>query len=128
MLNILGIKKAVLFIGANFHKPLTLTQTAMECGMSKYHFARTFKTVTGRTFKEYLNKKRVERAKALLQKGEMTITQVCFASGFNDLSYFDRVFRKFEGVNPLAYQRERSQYKIDLLPVFLTENGPGKEE
>ena len=60
--------------------------------MSKYYFARTFKAVTGKTFKDYLNGKRVEQAMILLRSGEVNITEVCFQVGFNDPSYFDRVF------------------------------------
>lgn len=111
MMNILGIRKAVRFIGLNFWRPLTLDEIADESGMSKYHFARTFKAVTGKTFKEYLTEKRVEKAKTLLADGEMTITEICYSVGFNDLSYFDRVFRKLVGINPLAYHNRYSQYR-----------------
>jgi two-component system response regulator YesN len=110
MLNIVGIRKAVLFIGANFREPLTLTQVANEGGMSKYHFARTFKAITGKTFKEYLSDRRVEEARRLLKEEEVTITEVCYSTGFNDLSYFDRVFRRCEGMSPMAYQRVHREY------------------
>jgi two-component system response regulator YesN len=115
VLNIAGIKKAVMFIGANFRKALTLTQVAEESGMSKYHFARTFKAVTGKTFKEYLSDRRIEEARNLLKEEEMTITQVCYLTGFNDLSYFDRVFRRSEGMSPMAYQKIHREYLPESL-------------
>ena len=115
MLNISGIKKAIQFIGINFRKPLTLTEVARESGMSKYYFARTFKAVTGKTFKDYLNGKRVEQAMILLRSGEVNITEVCFQVGFNDPSYFDRVFGRIEGKSPSAYQKEQSRCKVDSL-------------
>ena len=114
MLNIPGVRKAVQFIEANLRTPLTLTEVARESGISKYHFARTFKALTGKTFKEYLNFRRVEQATILLRKGDMTVTEVCFQVGFNDLSYFDRVFKRLEGKSPLAYQRELNRSEREV--------------
>ncbi|MBW1799513.1 MAG: helix-turn-helix transcriptional regulator [Deltaproteobacteria bacterium] len=75
--------------------------------MSKYHFARTFKRVTGKTFKTYHNQKRVDMAKGLLQNPEFYVTEICFEVGFNDISYFDRVFKKIEGMSPSDYQKKQ---------------------
>jgi len=115
LLNVAGVKKAIQFIEANLTKPLTLTEVARESGMSKYHFARTFKALTGKTFKEYLNYRRVEQATILLRKGDITVTEVCFQVGFNDLSYFDRVFKKLVGKSPLAYQKELGRSEREVL-------------
>ncbi|MCD6262263.1 MAG: helix-turn-helix domain-containing protein [Deltaproteobacteria bacterium] len=100
-----GIRKAILYIEKNYMEPLTLDEVARESGMSKYHFSRFFKAKTGCSFSEYLNQKRVEAAKSLMQYHDMNITEVCFAVGFNDLSYFSRVFRKQEGVCPSSYRK-----------------------
>jgi AraC-like DNA-binding protein len=105
VMNHANIKKALQFIDKNFHHPLSLEQVARESGMSKYHFARTFKAVTGMTFKTYHNKKRIEVAKELLKDNEMRITDVCYSLGFNDASYFNRVFRKYGGSSPSSYKK-----------------------
>ena len=100
-----NITKALLFINLNFAKQITLDEISSKCAMSKYHFARTFKRVTGITFRKYHNKTRVEASKILLKKQELNITEICYAVGFNDASYFSRVFRKFEGVSPALYKK-----------------------
>ena len=106
IMNHANIIRALHFINKNFHKPLSLEEVSRESGMSMYHFARTFKVVTGITFKTYHNKKRIKAAKDLLKDQEMRVTDVCYSLGFNDLSYFDRVFQKFEGISPSAYQKK----------------------
>ena len=104
------IEKALRFIEKNMEKSLTLTEIAKESGMSKYYFSRTFKVSIGRSFKQYLTEKRIDRAKSLLANKDLNITEVCFLVGFNDLAYFDRVFRQKEGVTPSAF-RKQSQLK-----------------
>ncbi|MBW1722830.1 MAG: helix-turn-helix transcriptional regulator [Deltaproteobacteria bacterium] len=116
-----GIKKAVRFIRNHFREPLTLDQVAMESGMSKYHFARVFKVSTGMTFKEYHNRRRIEEAKALLCNRTMRVTDVCYEVGFNDISYFDRVFRRLVGVNPTSYKRRPETTSSDF-------SSPAKEK
>ncbi len=105
IMNHANIIRALHFINKNFHRPLSLEEVSRESGMSMYHFARTFKAVTGITFKTYHNKKRIEAAKDLLKDHEMHITDVCYSLGFNDASYFNRVFRKYEGTTPSSYKK-----------------------
>jgi AraC-like DNA-binding protein len=106
MLNYAIIAKALRFIEENLDQDISLNQISEESGMSRYHFARTFKSVTGSSFKTYHNRKRIEIAKKLLETRSMRITDVCFEVGFNDLSYFNRVFRRFVGMSPLTYQKQ----------------------
>ena len=111
-MNYKNIKKALLFIDNNFNRPIPLDEISIESGMSKYHFARTFKAVTGNTFKTYHNKKRIEVAKKLLKNDEMSITDVCYSLGFTDASYFNRVFRKHEETTPSLYRNSVIHRKI----------------
>jgi len=122
IMNLANIKRALQFIDKNFHRPLSLEEVSRESGMSKYHFARTFKAVTGITFKTYHNKKRIEAAKDLLKDNEMQITNVCYSLGFNDTSYFNRVFRKYEGVTPSLYKKRAATR--ELLFRIRNENQP----
>ena len=101
-----GIRKSFLYIEKNYMEPLTLDAVARESGMSKYHFSRVFKVEAGRSFGGYLNRKRIEVAKSLIEYQDMNITEACFAVGFNDLSYFSRVFRKLEGITPSSYRKD----------------------
>ncbi len=99
------VAKAICYIENHLDQLITLDDLASECAMSKYYFARTFKATTGQTFKTYQNHRRIEKAKKMLRSGKVRVTDACFEVGFNDLSYFNRVFRKFEGMSPSAYKK-----------------------
>lgn len=101
-----SIEKAIRYIDKNLSKPISLNEVSKECGMSKFHFSRTFKAVTGITFKTYHNIKRVQAAKDLLKNRENRVTDICYALGFNDASYFNKVFRKHEGMSPSSYKKQ----------------------
>ncbi|MFH2067502.1 MAG: helix-turn-helix domain-containing protein [Pseudomonadota bacterium] len=103
------IEKSIRFINRNFSQPLTLDMIAGEIGMSTFHFSRLFKTETGFSFKGYLNHQRILAAKTLLKDHELNISEICFLIGYNDLSYFCRVFHKLTGVSPGRYRSEQSQ-------------------
>lgn len=92
--------KAEQYIDNNFAKPITLEMVAKETAMSKYHFCRCFKKHFGTSFKQYLNRKRIEAAKKLLTNNAHSVTDVGFTVGFNDASYFSRVFKELEGYPP----------------------------
>jgi len=101
-----NIAKALQFITQNFIKQITLGEISKECGMSKYHFTRTFKSATGITFRKYHNKTRIEASKILLKKQKLNITEISYAVGFSDASYFSRVFRGLEGISPALYKKK----------------------
>ncbi|MEW6265790.1 MAG: AraC family transcriptional regulator [Thermodesulfobacteriota bacterium] len=99
------IEKALDYIDRHFAADLTLAQVASVNGMSKFHFSRIFKAKTGYTFKEYLNRRRIFESKRLMRDEEMNVSEACFAVGFNDLSYFSRVFNKIAKVTPSEYRK-----------------------
>ena len=74
--------------------------------MSRFHFARLFRRSTGRSPMEYLLHVRLERAKALLRRGGMPISDIAVAIGFADQSHFTRHFRRAIGTTPLRYARQ----------------------
>jgi YesN/AraC family two-component response regulator len=99
------IERALLHIEKNYTEPLTLDEVAQVNGMSKYHFSRVFKSQTGCSFKQHLNRVRIDAAKRLMSEEEMNVSEACYAVGYNDLSYFSRVFHKMEGETPSAYRK-----------------------
>ena len=103
-----NIDRAIHFIDSNCMMPLSLDQVARESGMSKFYFSRSFKSFTGRTFKNYQNHKRIEKAKNLLQEPEIRVIDVCFLIGFNDVSYFNRVFKKNAGISPSCFKKNKA--------------------
>lgn len=102
---------AIRYIEGRFDEQLTLDEIARISNMSRFHFARRFKEATGHSFKEFLNRRRVQEAKNLMKRDGLNISQACYAVGFGDLSYFGRVFRKIEGQSPSRYKKGLKQVK-----------------
>lgn len=101
--NIRLLKRLFAYLEEHYAEPLTLAQLAREAGMSPKYFCRFFRSMTQHTPIDYLNRCRVEHACELLSAGKSSVTETAFACGFNDLSYFIRVFKRFQGVTPKQY-------------------------
>lgn len=98
-----GIRKAIRYIRDHMAEPITVDRLATTVGFSKFHFAREFKRVTSYTVVTYLNLVRVERAKQLLSGGECSVGEAAVKCGFNNLSYFSKIFRAQTGITPSEY-------------------------
>lgn len=79
------------------------TLAAVAC-VSEAHFIRTFRDVFGETPHRYLQRRRVERAMALLRNTDRSVTDICMAVGFSSLGTFSRTFRAVVGRSPSAYR------------------------
>lgn len=99
------VKKSIEFIDRNFMNTITLDDAANQNGMSRFHFSRLFKAKTGLSFKEYLNQRRIHEAKKLFVIEKLNVSETCFKVGYNDHSYFCRVFRRLEGFTPSEFRR-----------------------
>ena len=97
-----AVQKAVGYIKANLSSKLTADAVAAAAGVSKYHFLRQFKKYTGYTLCTYVNLLRCEQAQQLLRKGASS-KQAAIACGFDNFSYFAKVFEKYTGVLPSQY-------------------------
>lgn len=93
------------YMQANMKEPLTIDALATEAGLSKYYFLREFKRMTGDTPVTFINKIRCENAKKLLLSG-CSVQEACAESGFENASYFGKVFKKITGISPREYQKE----------------------
>jgi two-component system, response regulator YesN len=100
-----GLQRAIAYVEAQLHTPLSLDRVAREAGMSKFHFCRVFKSVTGLTFGEFLARRRIVRAIDLLRDQDRSLTDVYLDVGFKDMSHFSRVFRKLTGHSPSRFRR-----------------------
>lgn len=89
------------------HAPLTPAVLARDSGLSPFHFLRTFRQVAGLTPHQYLLRTRLHRAALRLRLGAAPITDVAYDCGFNDLSTFNRRFRRLMGVTPGAWRAAR---------------------
>ncbi len=100
------LNRSITYIDSNYADNISLDDLAKEIGLSRFHTSRMFKNATGHTFKEYLNMRRLKAAKKLMRTPELNISQVCYSVGFNDVSYFSRIFKKYEGMNPSTYRKQ----------------------
>lgn len=96
--------QALAHISKHYGQPLPESETARLCQMSPSRFCREFKAAYGVTYVEYLARYRVVQAKRLLNNPAMSIADVAATVGFNDPSYFTRVFRRITGVSPSSYR------------------------
>lgn len=90
----------------NFHEPILLEELAKKVNLSKEAFCRYFKARTQKTFVAYLNQIRINHACKLLKETEMSVLGVCYESGFNNLSNFNRQFAKQMAMNPRFYRKQ----------------------
>ena len=87
-------------IEGNYHRKILIDQAAKLVNMSPYYFCKMFKKMTGKTFIEYLNLYRINRAEELLQTTELPVSLVAEKVGFCNINYFDRVFKLFKRYPP----------------------------
>ena len=80
------------------------TMVARHIGMNRTSFCIFFKRTTGQTFVTYLNEHRIRLACQLLRQKKMSVSEICYAVGFNDVPYFNRVFKRCNGVTPRKYK------------------------
>ncbi|MBE7035398.1 MAG: AraC family transcriptional regulator [Ruminococcaceae bacterium] len=100
------IHRCIQHIGANYAERLTLEDTAGMVYMSPAYLSRVFKSETGVTFNQYLNRIRITKAKALLHNRGLKLTDISQAVGYEDQSYFTRVFKKMTGISPNQYRNK----------------------
>lgn len=101
------VSKTISYIHQNFREEISLEEAASVAGMQLHSFCRFFKTLTSRTFTDFLNEVRIGFSCKLLQQSDLTITQIGFESGFSNISYFNRSFKKIKGQTPSEYRLER---------------------
>jgi AraC-like DNA-binding protein len=99
-----------------FASPLDVPALARSAHVSEAHFSRSFKAAFGETPHQYLLSRRMERAKALLRAGDLSVTDVCLAVGFTSLGSFSTQFRRFVGLSPTAYRARGTDRRLEELP------------
>ena len=109
---------AKLFIEEHFADNIDLDAIAGEAAFSKFHFIRLFKMAYGKTPHQYLTLVRIEKAKLLLQS-ETTITDVCLSVGFDGISSFTHLFKRFTQLTPSAYQQQQRLRRQQIAEVPL---------
>jgi AraC-like DNA-binding protein len=98
------VKKATQYIDVNLSRPITAAELAGIAGLSPDYFVKKFCQETGMTIKQYLAKRRCEVAADLLTESEISIQEIAAYVGYEDNSYFARVFKEKMGVSPQKYR------------------------
>jgi AraC-like DNA-binding protein len=98
-----------------YAEPLDVAALARTALMSTAHFSRRFREAYGETPYSYLMTRRIERASALLRRGDMTVTEACFAVGCTSLGSFSARFTQVIGETPSAY-RARDHRELEVVP------------
>jgi AraC-like DNA-binding protein len=114
--NIDRTNRAVDYIFAHYARELTLEEVAEHLGMKPTYFSRVFKQATGRNFIEFVNRLRISKSCELLADGDKPVTDVCFESGFNNISNFNRRFQQLKGMTPSHYRRLAVQRLTEQKP------------
>lgn len=93
-------------IDRDYEQPLDVEALARGAGMSAGHLSRQFRAAYGESPYSYLMTRRIERAMALLRRGDQSVTEVCFAVGCSSLGTFSTRFTELVGVPPSVYRRD----------------------
>jgi YesN/AraC family two-component response regulator len=99
-----NIGRSIAFIEKNLISPLDLDQIARQACMSKFHFCRIFKKYIGTTPMQYVINLRLRKAVTLLKRKDLKICDIALKSGFNDLSEFNKQFKKLYGSPPSSFR------------------------
>lgn len=111
------VKNSIRFMRQKFAMPLSLETIAQSTGFSKFYFSRTFKEVTGMTVNEYVNILRCGEACRLLRTGNYNVNEAAALSGFTNMSYFSKTYRKIIGKLPSEELNEILKNKKQYLPA-----------
>lgn len=98
------LELALRYMDQHSHLKLTAEEMADKSGMSYSHFARTFKLMLRTSFTSYLIALRLRKAERMLLRPELTITHIALETGFNDTSYFIKLFKQHKGLTPQHYR------------------------
>lgn len=119
--NLAHLRRARDLMDREYARPLDVTAIARAALMSSAHFSRQFRATYGETPYSYLMTRRIERAKALLRRGDMSVTEVCLAVGCASLGSFSARFTELVGDTPTAY-RARDHDALASLPGCLAKD------
>ncbi|CAL9613398.1 helix-turn-helix transcriptional regulator [Streptomyces sp. NPDC003090] len=114
--DLVRLRRARDLMDRDYAEPLDVPALARAAHMSAGHFSRSFRAAFGETPYSYLMTRRIERAKALLRRGDLSVTEVCFAVGCTSLGSFSSRFTELVGMSPSAY-RARSHEAGAAIPA-----------
>lgn len=108
--NLETIKEVLKYIDHNFSDRISIDTIAEIANLSKFHFIRVFKATTAMNPTEYINMIRINEAEKCFQTTSMNITEVASFCGFNNLSYFIKIFKNYKKITPYKYKKIYTEF------------------
>lgn len=100
------VRQAVTYVDEHYYEELSLSSLAEQFGVESSYFSKTFRQATGENLMLYIMRKRMERAGEYIRESDISLTEIAFMTGYDDYSYFNRVFRKIYGMSPREYRNQ----------------------
>lgn len=101
-----AIYKTLEYIDKNYYIPLKIEDVSKVAMFSQSYFSYLFKSITSKTFIEYLNQLRILKAMELLKTTDKRVLDICYEVGYNNVNNFNRLFRQQTGTSPLVYRKK----------------------
>lgn len=98
------VSEAAQYIDRNYYEELTLVSLAAKYGVESSYFSRVFKQETGKNLMLYITDKRIEKAKEIMHQSQTSMAEIAFMVGYDDYTYFSKVFKKVTGMSPREYR------------------------
>ena len=103
------IQEILPYINEHYSESFSLAELASRCGMNPTYFSRIFREETGTPLFEYINRLRINRACGLMKTSGLSILEIAYAVGYNNISFFNRYFRKIHNKSPGQYRKKIRQ-------------------
>lgn len=101
-----SIFNSIKYINENYAEDMNCEDIARKFMLSKSYYSYLFKSITSKTFTEYVNGIRISKAMEILKKTDKRVVDICYETGFNNVNHFNRLFRQHVGMAPLAYRKK----------------------
>ncbi|MDR0630293.1 MAG: helix-turn-helix domain-containing protein [Treponema sp.] len=111
-----ALRKAERFIWENYTRKLCLQEVAAASGLSAPYFSTIFKEEMGENLSSYLNRLRVEKAAVLLRETDVSLHEIAWTCGFEDQSWFSKLFKSYTGISPRKYREQGGGCAISAVP------------
>lgn len=102
-----AIQSAVSYMEKQYQEDLSVEHVARKYMLSQSYFSYLFKSITGKTFIEYLTGVRISKAQELLKNTDMKVLDICYESGFRNVNHFNRMFRQIVGISPTEFRKKQ---------------------
>lgn len=117
-----ALRKAERFIWNNYTRKISLREIASQAGLSAPYFSTVFKEEMGENLSCYLNRLRVERAGRLLLETSMTLTEIAASCGFEDQSWFSKIFKNYTGMSPGKFRNRKGGVSSEISEQSFSED------